>query len=157
MASDEKSVSKEFPELFHYTNVSAFKNIYKTRQFWATHYQDLNDNAEFARFSLKVREFIRPIIREIFDRQMQRNAEFATGVSRYGGIDVAVDKEAEDLLDMVHSHTFAKEMYKETFICSFCAHRLPYEARHGLLSQWRGYGAYGGVAIVLDTSPSLRI
>lgn len=111
----------------------------------------MNDITEFTRFRLKVRQFIRPIIRDIFDKQIQRNSESATGFS-YGGTDVAVDKEAEDLLDTVHRHTFGKEMYKETFICSFCGHTQPDEARNGLLSQWRGYGAGGGVAIVLDTS-----
>lgn len=152
MASDEKSVSEEFPELFHYTNVSAFENIFKTRQFWPTHYQDLGDVTEFTRFQLKVQKFISPIIRDIFNRQIQHNSEFAAGVSRHGGIDAVVKKEAEDLLNKIHSQTFAKEMYKETFICSFCAHIQPDEARDGLLSQWRGYGAGEGVAIVLDTS-----
>src|SRR5208337_1138447 len=132
MADNEKIVSKQYPKLFHYTNVSAFENIYKTQQFWPTHYQDLNDTTEFARFRLKVREFIRPQIREIID-------------------DSLVEKEAERLLDKIHSHTFSKYMYKDTFLSSFCAHKKPYEATHGLLSQWRGYGAKGGVAIMLDT------
>ena len=152
MAHNEKTVSEEFPELFHYTNLSAFRNIYETRKLWATHYHDLNDATEFTRFRGKVRKFIYPMIRDIFDKEMQRNAEFAAGVNTYGGIDSAVDKEAEDLLDTVHRHTFGKEMYKETFICSFCAHTLPYEATHGLLSQWRGYGTDGGIAIVFNTS-----
>jgi hypothetical protein len=43
-------------------------------------------------------------------------------------------------------------MYQETFLSSFCGHTDPYEAGQGLLSQWRGYGAEGGVAIVLDTA-----
>ncbi len=152
MGDDERIVSDEFPELFHYTNVSAFENIYNTRKLWATHYQDLNDTTEFTRFRLKVRQFILPIIRDIFDRQKRRDADFATDINRQGGIDVVVDKEAEDILSRVHNHTFGKEMYKQTFICSFCAHTQPDEAKDGLLSQWRGYGERGGVAIVLDTS-----
>jgi hypothetical protein len=153
MADDENIVSKQFPELFHYTKVFAFESIYKTQQLWATHYEDLNDSTEFVRFRLKVREFIRPKIREIFDKQVRCSAEIAMDVKRQGGIDIVVDEEAERLLDTVHSHTFGKHMYKETFVSSFCAHNIPsYEASHGLLSQWRGYGADGGVAIVLDTS-----
>jgi hypothetical protein len=149
----EDIVSKEFPELFHYTTVSAFESIYKTPQrLWATHYENLNDNTEFSRFRLKVREFIRPKIWEIFDKKVRCSAEIATEINKQGGIDTVVDKEAESLLDMLHSHTFDKYMYKETFICSFCGHTQPDEARNGLLSQWRGYGAGGGVAIVLDTS-----
>lgn len=150
--TDEKRVSDEFPELFHYTNISAFENIYKTRQFWATHYQDLNDLTEFTRFRLRVREFIHPIVLSIFKKQIRDNTAFATAVDKHGGIDVVVDSEVDDLLDTVHRRTFGKEMYKETFIFSFCGHRLPYEASHGLLSQWRAYSADGGVAIVFNTA-----
>lgn len=155
MSRDEKDVSEEFPELFHYTSVSAFENINKTRQFWVTHYQDLNDTTEFTRFRLRLCEFIRPTIRDIFERQMERHSQFADGVKAYGGIEVVLDNEVEDFLSTVHGRTFAKEMYKDTFVCSFCGHQKPYEAAHGLLSQWRGYGAEGGVAVVLDT-PALE-
>lgn len=152
MADNENIVSKQFPELFHYTKMSAFESIYKTQQFWPTHYEDLNDSTEFARFRLKVREFIRPKIRKIFDKRIQGSAEIAVDVNGQGGIDVVVDEEAERLLDTVHSNTFSNHMYKETFVSSFCAHNIPsYEASHGLISQWRGYGADGGIAIVLDT------
>lgn len=152
MGDDENIVSKQFPELFHYTNVSAFENIYKTRQFWPTHYEDLNDRSEFARFRLKVCEFIRPKIRDIFYKKVQDSPDNAAYVNKNGGIDIVVDKDTEWLLDTAHSRTFSKQMYKETFISSFCAHNMSsYEARHGLLSQWRGYGTDGGIAIVLDT------
>ena len=151
MDNDKHAVSKEFPELFHYTNLSAFKNIYESRKFRATHYEDLNDSTEFIRFRLKVLEFIRPMIWGIFNERIQCDDEVAKDISEQGGIDAVVDKEAEWSLERVHSHTFNKNMYKETFICSFCAHKQSYESTHGLLSQWRGYGADGGVAIVLAT------
>jgi hypothetical protein len=153
MADHENIVSKQFPELFHYTSVSALESIFKTQQFWATHYANLNDSTEFARFRLKVCEFIRPKIREIFDKRMQGSTEIAADVNRQGGIDIVVDEETERLLDTVHSSTFSRQMYRETFVSSFCAHDIKsYEARNGLLSQWRGYAAEGGVAIVLDTA-----
>lgn len=152
MGDDERIVSDEFSELFHYTNISAFENIYNTRKLWATHYQDLNDTTEFTRFRLKVHQFILPMIRDIFDRKIRRDANFAIDINRHAGIDVVVDKEAENILSKVHNSTFGKEMYKQTFVCSFCAHTQPYEAKDGLLSQWRGYGEGGGVAIVLDTA-----
>src|SRR5271157_3001760 len=151
MKDNERLASEDLPELFHYTNLSAFKNIYKSKKFWATHYQDLNDRTEFTRFQLKVEQFIRPIIRNITEKQMQRDKEYAAYVNEYGGIEEEVNRIAEDILSTVHSHTFNKKMYKETFVCSFCAHTKPDEVKDGLLSQWRGYGADGGVAIVLDT------
>jgi hypothetical protein len=37
------------------------------------------------------------------------------------------------------------------FVASFCRHEEPYQARNGLLSQWRGYaGMGGGYCVVLD-------
>lgn len=144
-------LSKQFPELFHYTNVAAFENIYKENRFWATYYEDLNDNSEMSRFRLKVCELIRPIIRELIVSRMLSNAQGVMEVNRHGGIDNLVDREATTLLDVFHHSTFgAREL--EPFVCAFCFHGAQsYEAKHGLLSQWRGYGADGGVAIVLDT------
>ena len=152
MGSTEHSVSKDFPELFHYTNLPAFKKIYESPKFRATHYEDLNDTTEFTRFRLKVEQSICPIIRNILERQIQRDKKYAIHVSRYGGIERFMDEIAKDLINKVHNHTFNKNMYKETFICSFCAHTQPDEVKDGLLSQWRGYGEGGGVCIVLDTS-----
>ena len=151
MNDDEHPVSVDFSELFHYTNLSAFKKIYESKKSRATHYQDLNDTTEFTRFRIKVWQFILPIIRNISERQRQRDKEYAAYVNEYGGIEEDVNRIAEDILSTVHSHTFNKKMYKETFVCSFCAHTKPVEVKDGLLSQWRGYGADGGVAIVLDT------
>ena len=145
-------VSKQYPELFHYTDVSAFKSIYKTNQLWATHYKDLNDSSELSRFGLKVFEFIRPKIWQIFDNKINISPEIATDIKRFGGIDSVVDEETVGLIYKVNHHTFGKHMYKNTFITSFCAHeKQSYDAKNGLLSQWRGYGADGGVAIVMDT------
>jgi len=151
MINDENLLSSQFPELFHYTNMAAFENIYKEQKFWATHYKDLNDRSEIERFRLKVFEFIQPIIRELIVKRMLSNAQGVMEVNRHGGIDALVDKEAATLLDVFHHSTFgAREL--EPFVCAFCFHGAQsYESKHGLLSQWRGYGADGGVAIVLDT------
>lgn len=152
VTNDLKLLSKEFPELFHYTNISAFENIYKTQQLWPTHYEDLNDTTEFKRFKKNVCDYIRPIIRDHFVRKMNGSKENTMAVNSHGGIDDVVDQEAEKLLDQVHRLTFSKNFYKETFVSSFCAHtQQTYESKHGLLSQWRGYGEDGGIAIVLDT------
>jgi hypothetical protein len=152
MADDVKHVSDQYPELYHYTSVPAFEKIYKSRTFWATHYQDLNDSSELRRFRLKVSEFIAPDIRNVFDKRMQRNTQLADEVDRHGGIDTVVEQEAANQVEVLHRETFGERTFRETFICSFCAHSVQSdEATHGILSQWRGYGTDGGVAIVLDT------
>lgn len=135
-------VSDQHDELFHYTTVPAFESIYKSRTFWATHYEGLNDSSELQLFRRKLDNSIRPIIREILAKQ---------GYSA-GDIDTRVKQDAAIHLDDLHRLTFGERGLRDTFICSFCTHDAgSAEARHGLLSQWRGYGVDGGVAIVLDT------
>jgi len=153
MAGDVKRVSDEFPELFHYTTVAAFENIYKSQTFWATYYQDLNDRSELLRFRMKVGQHITPHVRKIFAKRVQCDEEFARVVKNHGGLDAVVSREVAIQLDVIHRNTFGEDAFRETFVCSFCAHRAgSYEGTHGLLSQWRGYGGGGGVAIVLDTA-----
>lgn len=54
--------------------------------------------------------------------------------------------------DRLYQKTFGKQGLKDIFVCSFCYHSAgSYAAKNGLLSQWRSYGAGGGIAIVLDT------
>ncbi len=153
MADSANRVSDEFPELFHYTTVPAFNGIYNRPQiFRATHYADLNDSSELRQFRLKVSEFIVPHIQKLFDLHMKRDTMFVMIVDGRGGINAVVDQEAVIQLDVLHRTVFGEGTFKDTFICSFCTHTpKSYEARHGLLSQWRGYGTDGGVAIVLDT------
>ncbi|MFZ3017790.1 MAG: DUF2971 domain-containing protein [Gallionella sp.] len=135
-------VSKLHGELFHYTSMDAFESIYKSQTFWATHYTNLNDSSEFQIFRRKLEEFIRPDIRRIL---VERG---------YGAddIDSKVEQVVAIHLDDLHHRTFGECGLQEVFISSFCTHeKESVAARHGLLSQWRGYGAGGGVAIVLDT------
>ncbi len=147
-----KKVSKQFPELFHYTNLTAFKKIYETNIFRATHYKDLNDSSEFSQFRLKVHEFIRPKIQTYLARIRRQDVEIERQISERGGIDSVAEENAIRHVDTMHEHTFNERMYKQTFVCSFCGHLMPsYEASHGLLSQWRAYGVSDGVVIVLDT------
>ena len=152
MARQPECASSKFPELFHYTTVPAFKNIYATQKFWATDCRDLNDSSELLLFRDIVREDIVPIIRKCFLARMARDTAFANTILAKGGIDAAVTEEAETHLRSLHENTFGERGFGWPFICSFCAHdKSSYEATHGLLSQWRGYGGGGGIAIVLDT------
>lgn len=152
MLNGTERASDKHPELFHYTTVDAFRSIYNSRTFWATHYEDLNDSSELRRFGLKIRDFIAPMIREKFDERTQCDKQFAVAVSGHGGIDAVVGREATMHSERLHRVTFGEEGLPHVFVCSFCTHHAEsYEAQHGLLSQWRGYGAGGGIAIVLDT------
>ena len=147
---DFKEFFDLFPEIFHYTNVSSFIGIFKEQILCAKYYEDLNDRSELGRFRLKVCEFIRPLIRQHFAMKMQRDLQFSKAVNQDGGIDVVVDKEVAMFLDNADQITFGKQAF-QPFVCSFCAHsKDSYEAKNGLLSQWRGYATDGGVAVVFD-------
>lgn len=152
MSDIQPSVSEEYPELFHYTTVSAFESIYKSNTFWATHYENLNDTSELGRFRAKAIDYILSIIREYLVPAIEQDESLAEKATRKGGIDDVLAQEAETHLEAWHQSSFGPRGLPGPFICSFCAHDPgQYEARHGLLSQWRGYGGNGGIAIILDT------
>lgn len=152
-----ESLSDLYPELFHYTTIEAFESICRTQQFWATHYEDLNDATELRQVRAVIIDLIEPIIREYYERRMKTDAKFRTRVQRSGGIQRVAQKEAGMWADSLHRPTFGEGGHDGPFVVSFCAHdRSSYESQHGLLSQWRGYGAGGGVAIVLDTARMLK-
>lgn len=151
MLDETETASETNPELFHYTSVDAFRSIYDFRTFWATHYEDLNDSSELSRFVLRIRDFIAPTIRDIFGELTRCDKEISVAVESKGGIDAVVSQEAAKQSDLLHRSIFGEEGLPHVFICSFCTHDSgSYEAEHGLLSQWRGYGTGGGVALVLD-------
>lgn len=145
-------VSERNQELFHYTTVDAFKSIYMSQRFWATHYEQMTDSSELTRFRLVLSEFIAPYVRRPFKNRMLQNRQLAKMIKSDGGIDAVVHEEARMIANTLHEHTFGQRGIPDTFIFSFCAHNdEPYAAEHGLLSQWRSYGT-NGVAVVFDTA-----
>jgi hypothetical protein len=87
MSDNKNPVSKEFPELLHYTSVSAFTNIYKQQILRATHFEDVNDKSELQRFG------IRPFMLRRCATESLRNNEVAQKVIAAGGIHLVVDHE----------------------------------------------------------------
>ena len=138
-------------ELFHYTSIDALESIYKSRQFWATYYKDMNDESEQTRFRLIATKHVLPLVESKFRQRMERDSQFALRVNQGGGLDVAAKHDAQVHVRTMHNSIFAK--LSGPFIVSFCRHpESTYEAENGLLSMWRGYGSAGGVAIVLSVA-----
>lgn len=141
------ATSDEFPELWHYTTLEGLKGIYETQVLWATDCRDLNDTSELTRFRRVAERFasehvklISPVYREssIGNHRTSLDQEIAQGSAQ--------------LLDIFDRVTFGKTGVGFPYVCSFCYHPAKsYEAENGLLSQWRGYGGAGGIAIVFDT------
>lgn len=151
MTDDNNEGSEQLPKkLFHYTGMAAFGSIYKSKKLHATHYKDLKDKSELKLFRRKVYEFMRPIFREFLVMKMQSDEQYAPFVNIKGGIDAVITHEAKERIVCMHQATFGKKalLGGNAFVSCFCAHDPDsYAAKHGLLSQWRGYSADGGVAI----------
>lgn len=63
------------------------------------------------------------------------------------GVDPEEAKYAEHYTSLIISSIFS---YMNPYLACFCTPADEESARHGLLSQWRGYGADGGYAIQFD-------
>ena len=159
-----EDISEEHSRLYHYTDIGSLENIIKNQTLWAIHYKGLNDSSEV--------QHMRPIIEEMMLRicndTMRRNAKNSLLYRRYldkhGGLAVTSKWQAKNLVRIYYDLTFsaagsAGEPYAEPYVVSFCSHsdKSTYVQKNGLLSQWRGYGAEGGVAIVFNTERLRRV
>jgi len=150
MRKDRKLVSERYLELFHYTSVEALANIYGTKQVWATDYSYLNDASEQSIFRGKAIEYILPSVQKAFSERAANNETLRSRLTEEGGLEVIASREAEMHINNIHGSIFGQ--LEGPFIASFCTHITgSYEESNGLLSQWRGYGPSGGVAIVFST------
>jgi len=126
-------------ELFHYTGIGGVQGILENKWIRATHARYLNDSAEIKAFLELLPDLLRPSIEaEIRDKQLDP--------SLMGERFQSCLTSAEEFLLGTEQSGAGWELY----VASFCVHEDPNVRRHGLLSQWRGYGKEGGYALVLD-------
>jgi hypothetical protein len=131
--------------IFHYTNAAGLLGILKSKALWATHYRYLNDTSEAA----VIRSLILPILEEETAKIMPKLAErgLLKGYYEFHG------GRADALLAEGQYKSLVRVIDEVSpfYVLSFCKHqsRTP-DFRHGLLSQWRGYGESGGFAIEFD-------
>jgi hypothetical protein len=131
--------------IFHYTNADGLLGILKSKALWATHYRYLNDTSEAA----VIRSLILPILEEETAKIMPKLAErgLLEGYYEFHG------GRADALLAEGQYKSLVRviDVVSPFYVLSFCKHQLGSpEFKHGLLSQWRGYGAAGGFAIEFD-------
>lgn len=141
------SVVATHPELWHYTTASGLQGILASQQLWATNIFYLNDKEEYTGF------FDHKLLRLLQDGvDMGIAAALKTDAGRDTiekkmGEHFLKEKFAEILLNAIRNATHARPAY----VTSFCFTPPGQSSDDGLLSQWRGYGADGGYAIVFDT------
>lgn len=130
-----------YPELFHYTSLEGLEGILKSGILWATNARHLNDTTEF----LLLWENILPYIRDYLQVEVRRNREQYQHV--FENLEEGAAQDAENFIPIFKS--ILMNNLNEPYVTSFTTHEDDYNRRHGLLSQWRGYGSEG-VAIVFD-------
>ena len=108
---------------------------------------------------------MRPIIREMMNgiciealrKLSNKNSIVRREIKKHGGLVAFAKREAKTIIDIYYDLSFgtagrAGKSYADPFVVCFCSHsdEPEYVKENGLLSQWRGYGAEGGVAIIFD-------
>jgi hypothetical protein len=153
-----KSLTNEHAELYHYTGIKGLKGIIESQTLWATHYRYLNDSEEIFHFRNRLPDILRPNLIPHIRKLAERNPEL---IKTAGGLQKAEEDEPKKLAIALCNAAFVGQKGQsplaEPYITSFCSinkedNNWGRVADHGLLSQWRGYGAQGGYAIVFDTA-----
>jgi len=142
-----QKTSEVYEKLYHYTTWDGLIGILQTQTLWATHYKFLNDYSEIVLFRDKLISLILPYVREAYEKLIKQSPHIEQSINEKGGLGQVVQHDTEVVIDAQYRATG-----DEIYILSFCGqHENPNVNRNGLLSQWRGYGAGGGFALVFDT------
>lgn len=128
--------------VFHYTNTSGFLGIVSTGKLFASSLLYLNDRTETRFLDDLIRETAAPRFRGLYAECVKRG--FFTDEFP---IDQMVDHHAQLLVNGLHE---TSDEIAPAFVISFCRATDQFTAKHGLLSQWRGYGADGGISLQFD-------
>jgi len=141
-------------ELYHYTGPYGLKGIVESQTLWATHYKYLNDAEEIEHFRDRLPDILQPVFESIFSGLTLQQKQALLEI--YPIADIASREEAKKLATVMYNVTFDgtknEPQIAEPHIISFCTvDKDDRTANHGLLSQWRGYGAEGGYAIIFET------
>lgn len=146
---DTKTISEQYRELFHYTTGTGLAGIVSSGTLWTTHIAFLNDYEEYKLFFRhRLPKILREAVNVAFER-VQSHPHVTFDVRKIGGEQKYKDQKEKTLLP--HFATWTSDL-NSPYVASFCVSKTELVSAHGLLSQWRGYGADGGYALVFDTS-----
>jgi len=147
-------ISEVYERLYHYTTFQGALGILKDRQIWATHCRFLNDYSEIGYFNNWLVDFLKPYVLEEFGTLDLEAPHIRELLTQNGGLNAVATHDTQAVVSTLYGST-----KDEIYVTSFCGEHKDdaYINRHGLLSQWRGYGGDGGVALVFrsDTLKSL--
>ena len=155
----ERKLEENYPKLFHYTGFSGLEGIIKEQTLWATNALFTNDVSELHEFKVKFNEYMMPSLNEFIDA-LSKKPEKQLDIQNLGGIE-KIREILVDFIEHIYDFTFAGNLdhqpFVEPFIVSFCTTENEAIEKHGLLSQWRGYGQEGGYALEFDTARLIKL
>ncbi len=123
--------------LFHYTTAAGLLGILRNQTLWCTAHYCTNDQTELR----QGREILTPIFRK---KMRELTEEKDKRVLTFRGRGVDPFSYANSFEGTILSAALS---YLSVYIACFCKPNGKEDFLHGLLSQWRGYGADGGYAI----------
>ena len=132
----------------------------KTNDLWATQATHLNDSSEMTILWPKLEErciaYLKQCIHDYFQYHPEKRAMFQTVEE----INNVADQDGRTFVTVMRElllGSTAKPGMGIPFIVSFATHGDEYARRHGMLSQWRGYGGSENVAVVFDAKELERL
>jgi hypothetical protein len=139
--------SEVYEKLYHYTTWAGLLGILNNKTLWATHYKFLSDYSEIVLIRDKLISWILPHVREQYKTLIHQSPHIQRKINQQGGLDQVIQYDTEVFVDAQY-----RAIGHDIYILSFCGqHENPRINSNGLLSQWRGYGAGGGFALVFNT------
>lgn len=98
-------------------------------------------------FRDKLIDSVVPIVKERYRKLIEQRKDAQRVIDQKGGLDHIVRNDAAIFVEGAY-----KAAGEDIYIVSFCGEdKNSYVNSNGLLSQWRGYGAGGGIALLFDT------
>lgn len=151
--SNNSAIDEIHPELFHYTTWDALVGILQNNTIWATNVRYLNDTSEYHLAEEYLSQNIVISVREKLNSLAIINLKAAKFIEENGGVEIQTQTLAKDII-----HAFYQINGSDFYVSSFCGFdKESYEASHGLLSQWRGYGGELGFCLVFNTKKLLDL
>ncbi|OYT93919.1 MAG: hypothetical protein CFE43_00865 [Burkholderiales bacterium PBB3] len=143
-----QTVAEAHARLLHYTSLAGLLGILESQSLRATHSEFLNDSTELRLFfDTRLAHVLESGIRETLATHPELRVlpKFASTPVE---ADAAIRQYASEMADSIRTTT---QRFGKSFVACFSAPTDDRVLRHGLLSQWRGYGKDGGYALVFDT------
>lgn len=150
------------PELFHYTTENGLFGILESQCLRATHWRHLNDKEEIRQFQGLLPDLLCPVFRRQYDELVETNVPLQILRKHGANLESVHREDAETMAKSMYSALLSNDsdnLLFDVFVTSFCTPDGDYKEvrNHGLLSQWRHYGANGGYAFVFDTEKFLAL